>query len=247
VIMLWGRVVGATLATHPQEVWISASGAVHNGTCTPRCAYRNNIGNGAPLVAATRESLERLLPTVWPGIRGTSERLAALFGIDELRCDWLIGSDRLGPLLNEVHFHTGAALYPVVVQQALTQAFLGGYLDRLDCDAAAGCHAPPRILPDLKPKCLQGLGRRAALYQPRGDEGDCAPKELDLEAVASARRAGHARSSPLNPYTSATNQARCFVPDAKRYLPGSPASRNMSALADLLPAQHAPPTRTRPR
>jgi len=90
VVTIWGTVIGATLATHPLNLWISASGEVHGTkfSCRPHCRYwraiQKNAGGGA-LPRETRERLLRLLPTEWPHIRATSEQIATHLGMDELR------------------------------------------------------------------------------------------------------------------------------------------------------------------
>ena len=165
VHVLFGSVVGATVRSHANELWVDHTGEVvlyeaedFRAQALARGAHRcrrfllrtprngaggggaggeaEGMGNEEEVVHPLVHTLGALLRDTWRTLLvPTSERLCA--GLDELRVDWLLGDALLGPRIGELTY-MGAAFAGV---PALSEAMARGW--RTCASACAATHAQP--------------------------------------------------------------------------------------------------------
>ncbi|CAE7722808.1 Snapc3, partial [Symbiodinium pilosum] len=96
---IWGVVVGGTIHTS-QEVWITSSGHVVRSNHGKNCAIRRRYGPLPPWILDG--SLEKIIQEHWSFLVSESEAIARRWGLDEVRVDWFLGCETLGPRICEV-------------------------------------------------------------------------------------------------------------------------------------------------
>lgn len=137
VQVLFGRVAGATLNTHPQHLWILRNGCIQlwdteelKARGHTRCRKLDRC-YGASLPEGALELLQGVLSRSWCEIRDTSERLTREAELDELRVDWLLGDERWGPRIGELTYMGAGSRITTPLSARLARAFAAGHLCRL--------------------------------------------------------------------------------------------------------------------
>jgi len=137
VQVLFAEVVGATLNTHPQALFVTRGGVVQVWDTEDlkdigvfRCRKLDQR-YGHYLPEGLLEMLQRVLCADWHFIRSASESLARAAGLDELRVDWLLGDERWGSRIGELTYMGAGSrlLKPLSVRFA--RAFAAAHLRRL--------------------------------------------------------------------------------------------------------------------
>ena len=136
---VWGRVIGATLHTS-KEVWVMPSGKLHWwATVAPNHAHKRSLQQKYgrfPVRGAARasfsEMLEALLDAHWEIICRESEKIARLWGLDEVRVDWFVGCQQHGPRICEVTWMGTGERIPASLQHVVAQAFVAGHRRRVE-------------------------------------------------------------------------------------------------------------------
>eukprot|EP00927_Polykrikos_kofoidii_P077353 TRINITY_DN74299_c0_g1_i1.p1 TRINITY_DN74299_c0_g1~~TRINITY_DN74299_c0_g1_i1.p1 ORF type:complete len:543 (+),score=48.94 TRINITY_DN74299_c0_g1_i1:81-1631(+) len=137
VQVLFGLVVGGTLNTHPQSLWVTSEGAIQVWKSADlrarghvRCHTLDRI-YGQVLPIGALEILQRVLRTDWPHIRETSERISCGAGLDELRVDWLLGDSHWGARIGELSYMGAGSRVTPAISRRLTRAFAAAHLSRI--------------------------------------------------------------------------------------------------------------------
>eukprot|EP00929_Paragymnodinium_shiwhaense_P118311 TRINITY_DN9024_c0_g1_i3.p1 TRINITY_DN9024_c0_g1~~TRINITY_DN9024_c0_g1_i3.p1 ORF type:complete len:424 (-),score=102.23 TRINITY_DN9024_c0_g1_i3:168-1439(-) len=121
VQVLFGKVVGGTLNTHPQVLWVTADGAIQQWQTTDlqaaghvRCSHLDRVyGLCAPDGAI--QTLQDALRSDWHHIRYCSEEMVKQAHLDELRVDWLLGDGKWGSRIGELtYMGAGSRLTPAI-------------------------------------------------------------------------------------------------------------------------------------
>ncbi|CAK9062025.1 unnamed protein product [Durusdinium trenchii] len=148
VQVLFGRVVGATLNTHPQPLWVARTGVIQLWDAEDlvqrgqvRCKSLDRC-YGRKLPEQLLEQLQEALASDWLFIRDTSERLCRAAGLDELRVDWLLGDAKWGARIGELTYMGAGSRVSPPLAMRLARAFAAGHLlrrqrMRLEEDSAA--------------------------------------------------------------------------------------------------------------
>jgi hypothetical protein len=136
---MWGKVVGATLETHPSSYWIRRDGTWYkwksDQTNTNYWRERERV----PLTSAAWNKAVHVLKTNWIDIVRHSEQVAGeVAATDELRVDWFVGDEVLGVRLNEISYMAGSSRWPKMMQEYMMKSFLGSYRhEREPCSSRA--------------------------------------------------------------------------------------------------------------
>mmetsp|Transcript_96311 Transcript_96311/g.272309 ORF Transcript_96311/g.272309 Transcript_96311/m.272309 type:complete len:494 (-) Transcript_96311:182-1663(-) len=139
VQVLFGEIVGGTLNTHPQHLWVTSGGAIQIWDAAELRAQGHtrcrNIDKhyGQSLPPGIMEVLQRVLRQDWSLIRLASERLATRAGLDELRVDWLLGDDVWGPRVGELTYMGAGSRLTRPLSARLARAYAAGHLSCLGC------------------------------------------------------------------------------------------------------------------
>ena len=126
--VMFGKVVGGCLNSHPMYLWVTRAGAVI--LWDPKTPGLLKKGHGLwealpePVLQLLRESLAHH----WLEIRELSEQIA--YDLDELRVDWLLGDENWGPRIGELTYMGTMALDLAPVSQRLAKAFAANHLGR---------------------------------------------------------------------------------------------------------------------
>ncbi|CAK0837196.1 unnamed protein product [Prorocentrum cordatum] len=135
--VLFGEVVGGTLNTHPQLLWVTRAGCVqlwdlpdlqergHN-----RCRQLERL-YGRALPQEVLCLLRQVLRRDWQMIRGTSEKVTRSAGLDELRVDWLLGDEFWGSRIGELTYMGAGSRVTPPLSRRLARAYAAGHLVRL--------------------------------------------------------------------------------------------------------------------
>eukprot|EP00913_Durusdinium_trenchii_P030739 g28792.t1 len=136
VQVLFGRVVGATLNTHPQPLWVARTGVIQLWDAEDlvqrgqvRCKSLDRC-YGRKLPEQLLEQLQEALASDWLFIRDTSERLCRAAGLDELRVDWLLGDAKWGARIGELTYMGAGSRVSPPLAMRLARAFAAGHLLR---------------------------------------------------------------------------------------------------------------------
>eukprot|EP00435_Cladocopium_sp_Y103_P001040 s2477_g1.t1 len=136
VQVLFGRVVGATLNTHPQPLWVAWNGVIQMWDSQDlvargqvRCKSLDRC-YGRSLPPQLLVGLQEALASSWFFIRDTSERLCQAAGLDELRVDWLLGDAKWGPRIGELTYMGAGSRVTPPLAMRLARAFAAGHLLR---------------------------------------------------------------------------------------------------------------------
>ncbi|CAK0837197.1 unnamed protein product [Prorocentrum cordatum] len=131
------KVVGGTLNTHPQLLWVTRAGCVqlwdlpdlqergHN-----RCRQLERL-YGRALPQEVLCLLRQVLRRDWQMIRGTSEKVTRSAGLDELRVDWLLGDEFWGSRIGELTYMGAGSRVTPPLSRRLARAYAAGHLVRL--------------------------------------------------------------------------------------------------------------------
>mmetsp|Transcript_27708 Transcript_27708/g.50853 ORF Transcript_27708/g.50853 Transcript_27708/m.50853 type:complete len:489 (-) Transcript_27708:74-1540(-) len=137
VQVLFSKVVGATLNTHPQLLWVMRSGSIQlwqeDDLRTAQKMERNRKLDqryGRELPAGMLERLQEILGSHWGFICESSEKLACAAGLDEIRVDWLVGDECWGPRIGELTYMGAGARLLRVLSVRLARAYAAGHLCR---------------------------------------------------------------------------------------------------------------------
>lgn len=82
---------------------------------------------GASLSRAAISTLQRELSKHWRFISQYSSRIASSSGIDEIRCDWLVGDERFGPRLGEIQYTGSSDRVPAQLQPLMAFTYVKGH------------------------------------------------------------------------------------------------------------------------
>eukprot|EP00434_Breviolum_minutum_P037243 symbB.v1.2.033017.t2/scaffold4043.1/size45695/6 len=137
VQVLFGRVVGATLNTHPQPLWVAWNGVLQMWDSQElvargqvRCKSLDRC-YGRSLPPELLSGLQDVLTSKWIFIRDNSERLCRSAGLDELRVDWLLGDAKWGPRIGELTYMGAGSRVTPPLAMRLARAFAAAHLLRL--------------------------------------------------------------------------------------------------------------------
>ncbi|CAJ1421448.1 unnamed protein product [Effrenium voratum] len=137
VQVFFGRVVGATLNTHPQPLWVAWNGVIQLWDSQEliargqvRCKSLDRC-YGRTLPPELLWQLQEALASSWLFVRDTSERLCRAAGLDELRVDWLLGDAKWGPRIGELTYVGAGSRVTPPLAMRLAKAFAAGHLLRL--------------------------------------------------------------------------------------------------------------------
>merc|ERR1712232_463004 len=132
-----GEVVGGTLNTHPQVLWVTRDGAVQVWQLSDlqarghvRC-HKLDRRFGQCLPDGILELLCSVLRRDWWHIRSSSERLSRTAQLDGLRVDWLLGDERWGARIGELTYMGAGSRVTPPISKRLTRAYAAGHLLRL--------------------------------------------------------------------------------------------------------------------
>lgn len=137
VQVLFGMLVGGTLNTHPQSLWVTRRGAIHlwdpadlQSRGHVRChSLDRNYGQKMP--DGVLECLQRALRQDWELIRSSSEQIARGAGLDEIRVDWLLGDEKWGARIGELTYMGAGSRLTPPISRRLARAYAAGHLNRL--------------------------------------------------------------------------------------------------------------------
>lgn len=136
VQVLFGRLVGATLNTHPQPLWVAWNGVIQMWDSQDlvargqvRCKSLDRC-YGRSLPPQLLVGLQEALASSWFFIRDASERLCQAAGLDELRVDWLLGDAKWGPRIGELTYMGAGSRVTPPLAMRLARAFAAGHLLR---------------------------------------------------------------------------------------------------------------------
>jgi hypothetical protein len=76
---------------------------------------------------AAVSTLRHQLSKHWAYISQHSGKIASRSGTDELRCDWLVGDEKLGPRLGEIQYTGSANRVPAQLQPLMAFLFARGH------------------------------------------------------------------------------------------------------------------------
>jgi hypothetical protein len=88
---------------------------------------QSRLKYGASLSRNAISTLRRQLSEHWVYICQYSSKIASSSGIDELRCDWLVGDERFGPRLGEIQYTGSANRVPAHLQPLMAYLFVRGH------------------------------------------------------------------------------------------------------------------------
>eukprot|EP00927_Polykrikos_kofoidii_P026174 TRINITY_DN23356_c0_g1_i1.p1 TRINITY_DN23356_c0_g1~~TRINITY_DN23356_c0_g1_i1.p1 ORF type:complete len:409 (-),score=29.86 TRINITY_DN23356_c0_g1_i1:60-1286(-) len=136
VMVLFGEVVGGTLNTHSQTLWVARDGGVQLWDITAmrvwmKQRHLDRASRSLNLPGIVLETLRKALSDHWHFIRAHSERLGRSVGLDEIRVDWLLGDRHWGPRIGELTYMGTFALAVGPISICMARAFAGAHLHRL--------------------------------------------------------------------------------------------------------------------
>eukprot|EP00928_Gymnodinium_smaydae_P045482 TRINITY_DN30314_c0_g1_i1.p1 TRINITY_DN30314_c0_g1~~TRINITY_DN30314_c0_g1_i1.p1 ORF type:complete len:513 (-),score=92.31 TRINITY_DN30314_c0_g1_i1:67-1515(-) len=186
VQVLFGEVVGGTLNTHPQVLWVTREGWIQLWELSDlqarghvRC-HTLDRRYGHSLPEGVLELLRSSLRSDWARIRAGSERLCRAAGLDELRVDWLLGDERWGSRIGELTYMGAGSRVTPPLSKRLARAFAAAHLHRL------GLLELQFSFPD------DGGSATSASLWPRPDQ-EALPPQTAVTARQPRRRGGRGR------------------------------------------------------
>ena len=128
VQVLFGKVVGASLNSHPMYLWVTRKGSVIQWDPQSKGLLKKGHGLWEDLPVNILHLLLTSLSKYWSRISEESETIAE--GLDELRVDWLLGDPLWGPRIGELTYMGTMALDIFPVSLRLARAFAAAHLSR---------------------------------------------------------------------------------------------------------------------
>eukprot|EP00811_Abedinium_folium_P034757 NODE_7612_length_1564_cov_4.178845.p1 GENE.NODE_7612_length_1564_cov_4.178845~~NODE_7612_length_1564_cov_4.178845.p1 ORF type:complete len:509 (-),score=167.37 NODE_7612_length_1564_cov_4.178845:36-1508(-) len=184
VVVVFGTVIGATVAGHPFDLWVSRGGVIRlwdpedlRLSGTPGITKRARW-----LKPGAVEELRAAVMRDWPRMRAVSERIVRAAGLDELRVDWLLGDARWGARIGELTYMGSGCCVPL---PAISKELAVAYTTRLLATS---------IALSVADACMDRAAKMATAatatdtVDGEGSAVRAAPDDVGLEALAAATR-----------------------------------------------------------